>query len=150
MKKSALSIILFSLLSGCPALASTIVLEGAIDNTAALSQERVFNLPQGGLGRLVFRFARPGSFKGAFLSQRIADDRLSFDPKPERVTAETDPFGNAFTVAEWTYLKKDPVVRESFNVKLNIELKEIKSSAPYPLPRKGMTGEELRFLRKTP
>lgn len=137
--------LLFSSAAG----ASTLVLEGGIEDSIDVTQERVFAVPPEGLKKLTFRFANPTSFKSPILEQAYGRHALNFEPKPDSVKTEKDRFGNTYTVVTWTELKKDAVVKEAYSVSLSIKLKDIKSGAPFPLELKDIPASEKAFLEKT-
>lgn len=132
------------------ARSSTLVLEGRIDGSIEVTQERVFTAPKGGLNRLVFRFANPASFKSRTVAQDISGHNVEYYPRPESVKAEKDRFGNSFTVVTWTELKGDAKVKEVYRATLGIDLKDVSSPAAYPLDPKEIPGDEKRFLADTP
>lgn len=129
--------------------ASTLVLEGTIEDEVEVTQERTFSTPAGGLKTLSFRFAAPSSFNGGSVTQGISSHKLDFSPEPESVKAEKDSFGNDYTVVRWVDLKKDAKVRESYTVKLQIGLNGIKSGASFPIPKEKIPQAERRFLNHT-
>jgi transglutaminase-like putative cysteine protease len=149
MPSVVLSVFLLAALVLAPwrSLASTLVLEGEIDEEVSVGVERVFAVPAGGIERLSFRFASPASFKSAGLEQSTSGRRIEYSPRPDSVREETDRFGNAFTIVEWTGLKGDAAVRESFTARLKASLRETRSSAPFPLPRTAVPPAEAVYLK---
>src|SRR5574337_426389 len=109
------------------ARSSTLVLEGRIDGSIEVTQERVFTAPKGGLNRLVFRFANPTAFKSRTVAQDISGHGVEYYPRPESVRAEKDRFGNSFTVVTWTELKGDAKAKEVYRATLGIDLKDVSS-----------------------
>ncbi len=150
MKKIILFFLFLLFFSVPSARSSTLVLEGRIDGSIDITQERVFIAPKGGINRLVFRFANPAAFKSRTVAQDISGHGVEYRPKPESVKAETDRFGNSFTVVTWTDLKVDAKVKEVYRASLGIELRDISSSAPYPLDANSVPEAEKRFLAETP
>ncbi|MFQ5585626.1 MAG: transglutaminase family protein [Thermodesulfobacteriota bacterium] len=127
--------------------ASTLILEGRMDGSIDVSQEQRFTVPSGGLKKLIFRYATPTMVQSVSVNQRISGYRANYKPRPAAVDKEIDRFGNKFVVVTWKDLKRDATVSGRFNVKLNISLKEVKSSAPFPL--KGVPEREEVFLEPT-
>ncbi|MBI5885903.1 MAG: transglutaminase domain-containing protein [Deltaproteobacteria bacterium] len=144
-----LSVLLPVFLLYAQAHAGTIVLEGRINEKIAVTQERVFSTPSGGLSKLVFRFASPSESNGVTLSQTLSNHKIDYSPRPDSVTAEKDAYGNAFTTATWTNLKTDAVVKETFTAALDINLRGMKSAAPFPLPASGMPDDVKTYLKPT-
>ncbi len=128
--------------------ASTLVLEGEIDGLVSISQEHHFAVPPGGLSELVFRYSTPTIVLNASVKQRMSRYRVNFTPRPASVDREMDRFGNKFVWVTWRELKSDATVNGHFDVKLHLSLKEMKSSAAFPL--KGVPGRERLFLKATP
>ncbi|MBI5971033.1 MAG: transglutaminase domain-containing protein [Deltaproteobacteria bacterium] len=148
MKTFALLIAFIVALSQ-PLRAATLVLDGAMDGEISVSQERVFSVPQAGLTKLVFRFANPAEFKSATIAQSLLKHNIVYSPKPDSEKTETDQYGNNYTSVQWTNLKKDATVKETFTVRLSIELKDIKSSAVFPMPVEEIPVSERVYLKPT-
>ncbi|MDO8426772.1 MAG: transglutaminase family protein [Deltaproteobacteria bacterium] len=129
---------------------STLVLEGRMDGAVGITQERSFSVPKAGLKRLVFRFAVPADFNGRTVSQNIAGHAVEYYPKPDSVKIEKDRFGNSFTAVTWLDLTEDAKVRETYKALIGIDLKGVKSVAPFPLDLKEIPESERRFLPETP
>ncbi|TAN63551.1 transglutaminase domain-containing protein, partial [bacterium] len=83
------------------------------------------------------------------LTQSLSNHKIVYDPQPDSVTTEKDQYGNAYTVATWTGLKKDVTVKESFDASLNIALKDMTSTAPFPLPLSSIPKDEAVYLKPT-
>lgn len=145
----AAAVFLSGILTPLPARAVTLVLDGGMDGEIAISQERVFSVPQRGLSKLVFRFANPAEFKSATVNQTLLKHNISYSPKPDSEKTETDAYGNSYTTVQWTNLKNDAVVKETFTVRLSIELKDIKSSAVFPIPAGMIPVSERVYLKPT-
>lgn len=128
--------------------ASTLLLEGEIDGLVSISQEHHFAVPAGGLRELVFRYATPTMVWSASAKQRMSGYRVNFTPRPATFDRQMDRFGNEFVVVTWRELKSDATVNGHFDVKLHLSLKEVRSSAAFPL--KGVPGRERLFLEATP
>jgi len=129
-------------------MASTIILEGNMDGVIEVEQNQSFTIPSQGLKKLVFRFAGPTSFTSPTVKQNIRDYSLTYNPKPASVETETDGFGNRFTKVTWLDIKSNAGVNGKFTVAMNIGLKELFSTAPFPL--KDIDAKEKRFLASTP
>lgn len=138
-------------LAGPPRLAhsATLVLEGEINDTMEVGQERVFTVPKAGLKRLVFRYANPVAFKSATMVQTLSGRDVTYQPRPESVVNERDRFGNTYTVVTWKDITSDAVVRERFKVDLSITLRDARSSAPFPLDLNSIPAVQRVFLEKT-
>lgn len=130
--------------------ASTLVLDGRIENEVEVRQVRSFAVPAGGLEKLRFRFANPADTASNAYVQRISGRTVEYFPRPDSVEKETDAFGNSFTVVTWTGLRKNASVEETFRVRLDIKVKGLKSSAPFPLPLDNIPAEEARYLSPAP
>lgn len=152
MKKMILVLALVFLAVSLPesSNAKTLILEGRIDGVVDVSQERVFTVPPEGIKKLIFRYASPAEFTNAAFTQRLSNHKIDYNPRPESVTSEKDAFGNAYTVATWTNLKGDATVKESFDAELIINLKDLKSNAPFPLPASGIPADVAVYLKPTP
>ncbi|MBI5561532.1 MAG: transglutaminase domain-containing protein [Deltaproteobacteria bacterium] len=148
MKKTFVIFLLLLTMPLC-SYASTLVLEGRTANEVEVTQERVFSTPSEGLRKLVFRFASPAEWKGLTLTQSLTKHTVDYTPKPDSVAADKDAYGNTFTVATWTNLKQDAVVRERFTVALDITLKEMKSNAPFPLKVSEIPADVSVYLKPT-
>ena len=129
-------------------MASTVILEGNMDGVIEVEQNQSFIIPSQGLKKLVFRFASPTSFTSPTVKQNIRDYNLTYNPKPASVVTETDSFGNSFTKVTWLDIKSNAGVNGKFTVAMNIGLKELFSTAPFPL--KDIDAKEKRFLASTP
>ncbi len=129
-------------------LASTIILEGTMNGQIEVEQNQGFAIPSQGLKRLVFRFASPVSFASPTVNQDVKGYNLAYNPKPTSVETETDGFGNRFTKVTWLNINGNAGVSGKFTVQMNISLKELTSTAPFPL--KDINREEKRFLAATP
>ena len=129
-------------------MASTVILEGNMDGVIEVEQNQSFIIPSQGLKKLVFRFASPTSFTSPTVKQNIRDYNLTYNPKPTSVETETDSFGNKFTKVTWLDIKSNAGVNGKFTVAMNIGLKELFSTAPFPL--KDIDAKEKRFLASTP
>ncbi|MBI5888590.1 MAG: transglutaminase domain-containing protein [Deltaproteobacteria bacterium] len=130
--------------------AKTLILEGKIDGVVEVSQERVFGAAPEGIKKLVFRFTSPAEFSNAVLTQRLSNHKIDYNPKPDSITAEKDSFGNVYTIVTWTNLRGNAAVKESFDAELLINLKDLKSSAPFPLPVKDIPADAAVYLKPTP
>lgn len=133
-----------------PACASTLVLEGGMDGSMDITQERVFSVPRGGLGKLTFRFANPAASESVSFRQTVKDHTIEYDPGPDSTSTEKDGFGNTYTTVIWKNIKKDARVREKFNAGLDIRLKDIGSSALFPLSQNDILQDGAVFLRPAP
>ncbi len=132
-----------------PAGAVTLVLDGGMDGEIAVAQERVFSVSRGGLSKLVFRFANPAEFKSATVNQSLLKRNIAYTPKPDSEKTEPDAYGNRYTTVTWTNLKTDAIVKEAFTVRLVIALKDIKSSAVFPMPPDEIPVSERVYLKPT-
>ncbi len=152
MKKIIFILALVLLAAAMPGIskAKTLVLEGKIDGVVEVSQERFFSVPPEGLKKLIFRFTSPIEFSSAVLTQSLSNHRIDYNPRPDSVTTEKDSFGNTFTVATWTNLRGDAAVKETFDAQLNINLTDIKSNAPFPLPAGDIPRDIAVYLKPTP
>ena len=130
--------------------AKTLILEGKIEGVVEVSQDRVFSVPPEGIKKLVFRFTSPAEFSSAALTQRLSKHKIDYNPKPESVTSEKDAFGNTYTTATWLNLKGDATVKESFDAELIINLKDLKSGAPFPLQASDIPPDVAVYLKPTP
>ena len=128
---------------------ATLVLEGEINDTMEVAQERVFTVPKEGLKRLVFRYANPVAFKSATMVQTLSGRDVLYQPRPESVVNERDRFGNTYTVVTWKDITSDAVVRERYRVDLAITLRDGRSSAPFPLDLNSIPAVQRVFLEKT-
>ncbi|MBI3755052.1 MAG: transglutaminase family protein, partial [Deltaproteobacteria bacterium] len=128
--------------------ASTITLGGDMNEVIEIEQNQSFTIPASGLKKLAFRFASPTSFKSSTVSQEVKDYNLSYNPKPTSVEIETDSFGNRFTKVTWLNINGNAEIRGRLNVAMNISLKELISTALFPL--KEIDQKEKRFLSPTP
>lgn len=131
------------------AIASTLVLQGNIEDEVEVVQERSFSVPKGGLRELTFKFATPAEFRNGNLSQTLSAHNITFYPKPSSTSKTTDRFGNTLSIVTWKDLKENASVKESFTVNLEISLKDIQSSAPFPLDLKNIPEGERIYLRPT-
>ncbi|MBI3755056.1 MAG: transglutaminase domain-containing protein [Deltaproteobacteria bacterium] len=128
--------------------ASTIILEGTMNEQVEVEQNQSFAIPSQGLKKLVFRFASPVSFASSTVNQDVKGYNLVYNPKPASVETETDGFGNRFTKVTWLNVNDNVSVSGKFTVQMNISLKELTSTAPFPL--KDINREAKRFLAATP
>ncbi|MBI5327403.1 MAG: transglutaminase domain-containing protein [Deltaproteobacteria bacterium] len=127
--------------------ASTIILEGAMNEAIEVEQNHGFTIQPSGLKKLVFRFASPTSFTSSTVNQEVRNYNLAYNPKPTSVETETDGFGNQFTKVTWLNINGNATISGKFTVAVNIGLKELTSAAPFPL--KGIDANEKRFLVPT-
>lgn len=150
-RSTAAALAALLMLAGAPRTAqtATLVLEGEINETMEVGQERVFTVPRDGLKKLVFRYANPVPFKSATMVQTLSGRDVAYQPRPESVVNETDRFGNTYTVVTWKDIASDAVVRERYRVDLSITLKDAKSSAPFPLNPNSIPAGEKVFLERT-
>lgn len=148
---TAAALITVIVLAGLPRMAhpATLVLEGEINDSMEVGQERVFTVPEDGLKKLVFRFANPAAFKSATMVQTISGRDVTYQPRPESVVNETDRFGNTYTVVTWKEIASDAVVKEKYKVDLAITLKDAKSNAPFPLNPDSIPARQKVFLERT-
>ncbi|MBI3754332.1 MAG: transglutaminase domain-containing protein [Deltaproteobacteria bacterium] len=128
--------------------ASTIILEGSMNEQIEVEQNQSFTVPPQGLKKLVFRFASPTSFASSTVNQEVKNYTLAYNPKPTSVEVETDRFGNKFTKVTWLNISGDAGVSGNFTIAIHTALKELASSAPFPL--KDIDPKERRFLARTP
>lgn len=131
------------------AFSKTLVISGTADSNVRITQERIFTAPIGGMERFSFRFASPAEVKNGPVEQDISGRRVSYDPKPVSVRTEIDKFGNSFTIAEWANIAGDVRIKEEFDARLRISLKEMKDVRPFPLGSGDITGEAGLFLKPT-
>ena len=141
-----LTVAILLFLSGGPG-AETIVLKGSMDGEFEILQERRFPIPPEGLKTLSFRFANPGEYSTRALSQTLSDYTLTYSPKPHAIRKERDRFGNTFTIITWKNPKEMVTVKETYTANLTINLKEMRSSAPFPLDITRIPEKERVFLR---
>ncbi|MBI5048807.1 MAG: transglutaminase domain-containing protein [Deltaproteobacteria bacterium] len=127
--------------------ASTIILEGAMNEAIEVEQNQGFTIQPSGLKKLVFRFASPTSFTSSTVNQEVRNYNLAYNPKPTSVETETDGFGNKFTKVTWLNINGNASISGKFTVTMNIGLKELTSAAPFPL--KDIDAKERRFLAST-
>ncbi|MEK7772986.1 MAG: transglutaminase domain-containing protein [Deltaproteobacteria bacterium] len=148
--KTTIAFFLFTILTATGSRAATLVLEGSVDGAVEVSQDRTFAAVAGGIGKLTFRFANPSEFSSPFLRQKISGREVEYSPRPDSVVTGKDEFGNAFTVVTWTGLKTDARVTERYSVNISIDLADMKSNAPFPLPAEEMPPDVARFLKPAP
>lgn len=141
--------VLFVVFFSSPLYAGTLVLEGRIDEKIAVTQERVFSTSAGGLSKLTFRFASPSEGGGVTMTQTLTNHKIDYSPKPASIASEKDAYGNVYTVVTWTNLTSDAVVKETFTAALNINLRAMKSVAPFPLAVSGMPDDVKVYLKPT-
>ncbi len=112
-----------------------------------VAHNQSFDVSGKGLKRLRFRFAMPVSFNSPTVQQKISGYGLRVTPEVTWIGEEVDEFGNVFKVLTWDVLHGDVSVEGSFTVDLAINLKELKSTAPFPLET--VPPGERRFLKAT-
>ncbi|MBF0329341.1 MAG: transglutaminase domain-containing protein [Nitrospirae bacterium] len=144
-----LSLLLFAVLAILPAVevyAKTIVLEGNLDSTIAMTQQMGFSVPNP-VSKMTFRFALPAEFHNKAVSQSIRNMNIRFSPEPVKVEDETDVYGNRFKKVTWSGLSSDAQVNITFETKIRSELSAMESRVDFPL--KSIPDSEKVFLKQS-
>lgn len=144
-----LSFLLFigqSILPTAEVYAKTIVLEGKLDSTIAMTQQMGFSVPNP-VSKIMFRFALPAEFHNKAVSQSIRNLNVRFSPEPDKVEDETDRYGNRFKKATWSSLSSDARVNITFETKIRSELSAMESRVDFPL--KSIPDSEKIFLKQS-
>ncbi|NQT26474.1 transglutaminase domain-containing protein [candidate division KSB1 bacterium] len=89
--------------------------------------------PAGETKYIKLSFVVPQSFQSPTYNQAIQNFDLKFNPQPSSKKNETDKRGNTIIRTEWKNPKQPVDVSMTFTAETRTELKQLESSAPFPL-----------------
>ena len=132
MKKTRFLLSCILLLWSLPSMAENYTLKGDMDSSIRYElQERITG--GDGIRKLVLSFVVPQSFQSPTYSQEIGDFNLSFNPKPQETSTDTDKRGNRIVTATWTTSPASIDVSLSCTARSRTNLSTIGTKAPFPL-----------------
>lgn len=129
------------------ASAKTLMLEGKLNSSIAMSQNMDFSTNQGTVQSFVFKFALPAEFHTKSVSQSVSDQRLVIKPNPSTSKVETDKFGNHYQHVTWNNVDTDISISLQYTANVQSVLSAMESRTPFPIGK--VSAADAAFLKPT-
>lgn len=129
------------------ASAKTLMLEGKLNSSIAMSQNMDFNVNQGTVQSFVFKFALPAEFQTKSVTQKVDGQRLNIKPNPSTSEVETDKFGNRYQKVTWNNIDSDISISMNYTVNVQSTLSPMESRTAFPIGK--VSAADAQFLKST-